>query len=101
MIGIDPSTITALPRLLSTALYSDGAVGTRNGWKALRDRSRPTHIVVWKGTKAIMVVDMLNKTVDPLTHKAPSPQDKGSITKILEGSGIEAQFVPAKKGISV
>ena len=99
MIGIDPSTITALPRLLSTALYSDGAVGTRNGWKALRNRSRPTHIIVWHGVQAIMDVDMEHKTVAPLTSNKLKPALLKNIETMLRGAGIEQQFVPAKKGI--
>ena len=99
MIGIDPTTTTSLSNLLTKSLYSDEAVGARNGWKALRNRSRPTHIIVWQGVQAIMDVDMENLTVAPLTSDNLAPNVMSNIATILRGGHIEGQFVPAKKGI--
>jgi len=101
MLGIDPTTTTTFARLLSTALYTDGAVGARNNWKALRNRSRPTHIIVWHGNRAIMDVDMEDKTVAPLTGHEVAPNLMKNISAILRGAEVEQKFVPAMTGLQL
>jgi hypothetical protein len=86
--------------LLKTALYSPDKVQTGN-WSAQRHRSRPNCVLVYHGTKVIMEVDLVGKTVTPLTSKKQGSKEMASIVQILAGVGITETFVPIKKGIEV
>lgn len=86
--------------LLKSALYSPDKVQTGN-WTAQRHRGRPNCVLVYHGTKVIMEVDLVSKTVAPLTHKKQGSKEMASISAILAGAEIDTKFTPAKKGISV
>jgi hypothetical protein len=82
--------------LLLSALRSPDPVSA-GAWSAQRHRGRPHCVLVYNGTKVIMEVDCLHKRVTALSTKPLTPHDRGSVTVILQGAGIDQSYVPARK----